>query len=204
MAVSLMIERLNEETQAHHAAADADLDVLFGSDATTSHYMLFLMRLYGFEAPLESTLVMTPTLDLMVNLKERNRAAFIAKDLRALGLESTLVAELPMCLTIPSFRGAAEALGWMYVIERSTLAHSVIQHHLNTRLPEEMKSASSYLQSYAGVVGQRWRKFGAILDNVARYPAISDRIIASANDAFRCQRQWRQHDEQTAAVRVAG
>lgn len=204
MGGSLMIERLNEETQAHHAEVDADLDGLFRRDVSTSDYMVYLMRIYGFEAPLESTLLTTPALDLMVDLKERSRASLIASDLLALGLNPTLVAELPTCLTIPSFRGAAEALGWMYVVERSTLAHSVIRHHLITRLPDEMKTASSYLQSYAGVVGQRWRKFGVILDNVARLPAIADRIVVSANEAFRCQRRWLHHEEQTAAVRVAG
>jgi heme oxygenase len=204
MGASLMIERLNEETRNHHAEADADLDVLFHRDASVSHYMLYLMRLYGFEAPLESTLATTPALDLMVNLKERSRASFIAQDLLGLGLRPTLVADLPMCLTIPSFRGAAEALGWMYVIERATLAHSVIRHHLLTLLPDEMKRASSYLQSYSGVVGTRWRKFGVILDNVARHPAIADRIVASANDAFRCQRRWLQTEQQTTAARAAG
>lgn len=204
MGGSLIIERLNEETQVHHAEADADLDVLFRHDASASHYMLYLMRLYGFEAPLESALLTTPALDLMVNLRERSRASFIAQDLLALGLRPALVAELPMCLTIPSFRGAAEALGWMYVVERSTLAHSVIRHHLLTTIPSEMKRASSYLQSYSGVVGTRWRKFGVTLDNVARHPAIADRIIASANEAFRCQRRWLQQDQGQPSVRVAG
>lgn len=198
-----MVERLSEETQVHHAEVDADLDALFRPDVSTSHYMVYLMRIRGFEAPLESTLLTTPALDLMVNLKERGRASFITRDLLALGLQPALVAELPTCLTIPTFRGAAEALGWMYVVERSTLAHSVIRHHLMTRLPEEMKVASSYLQAYAGVVGQRWRKLGTILDDVGRYPAIADRIVASANEAFRCQRRWLNED-QAAAARFAG
>ncbi len=203
MGASLMVERLNEETQVHHAESDSDLDVLFHRDAKISHYMLYLMRIYGFEAPLESSLAMTPTLDLMVNLRERSRASFIAQDLLALGLKPSVIADLPLCLTVPSFRGAAEALGWMYVAERATLAHSVIRHHLLTRLPDEMKSASNYLQSYASVVGQRWRKFGAVLDNVARHPSVADRIVTSANEAFRCQRRWLQHNEHTAAVRAA-
>lgn len=204
MGSSLIIERLNEETQVHHAEADSDLDVLFRRDASVSNYMLYLMRIYGFEAPLESALLSTPTLDLMVNLKERGRAAFIAQDLLALGLRPTLVADLPTCLNIPSFRGAAEALGWMYVVERSTLAHSVIRHHLLTKLPTEMQNASRYLQSYSGVVGTRWRKFGVTLDNVARHPQIADRIVASANEAFRCQRRWLQHDQHQPSVRAAG
>lgn len=199
-----MIERLNEETSNHHAEADSDLDVLFRKDATSTDYMLYLMRIYGFEAPLESTLVMTPALDLMIDLKERSRAGLIASDLLALGLRPSQVADVPMCLTVPSFRGAAEALGWMYVVERATLAHSIIRHHLLTKFPTVMARASSYLQSYSGVVGTRWRKFGATLDHVARHPAIADRLVASANEAFRCQRRWVQQDQVGPGARAAG
>ena len=55
-----MVVRLNEETRVHHVETDADLDVLFRGDASAAHYMLYLMRVYGFEAPLESALVQTP------------------------------------------------------------------------------------------------------------------------------------------------
>jgi len=204
MGPSWMVERLNDETRVHHTDTDADLDLLFRADSTATDYMVFLMRVYGFESPLESSLAMTTTLDLMLNLRERSRAANLAKDLMALGLRANQVSELPQCLTIPNFRGAAEALGWMYVVERSTLAHSVILRHLMTRLPDQMERASSYLQSYAGVVGRRWREFGVTLDNVARHPVIADRIVASANEAFACQRRWLRNDQLDSTARAVG
>ena len=92
----------------------------------------------------------------------------------------------------------------MYVVERATLAHSVIHSHLMTKFPTRMTSASSYLQSYSGVVGTRWRTFGTTLDHVAKHPTIADKIIASANDAFRCQRRWLQQEQMGSSVRVAG
>jgi heme oxygenase len=187
---SWMIERLNDETRIHHAEVDGDFDLLFRDDAASTHYQYFLMRVYGFEAPLESALAMTPNLGLMLDLRERQKTSFLAQDLLALGLRPQELAELPLCLVIPTYRGAAEALGWMYVVERSTLAHSVIRRHLLTKLPREMRYASAYLQAYSGVIGARWREFGIKLDDVARTPAISDRIVEAANEAFRCQRRW--------------
>jgi heme oxygenase len=197
-----MIERLNEATREHHAAAESDFDVLFETETTPRHYLLYLVRVYGFEAPLESTLAMTPNLELMIDLKERAKAGYIAQDLIALGLRPNEVAELPQCLAIPQFRGAAEALGWMFVVERTTLAHSVLRRHLLTRLPREMRSASNYLSSYTGVVGTRWRKFGATLDDVAHMPEIATRIVAAANEAFRCQRRWIQQDRHDTRVAI--
>ena len=192
---SWMIERLNEETRAHHAEAEMDFDVLFQPETTPEHYLAFLLKTYGFEAPLESMLQMTQNLELVIDLKERTKAGYLAQDLMAMGLRPHEIAELPQCLAIPQFRGAAEALGWMYVIERTTLAHSVLRRHLQTRLPRELRNASAYLSCYAGVVGMRWRKYGATLDDVARHPAIADRVITAANDAFRCQRRWIQQDQ---------
>ena len=197
-----MVERLNEATRAHHADAESDFDLLFEPETTPRHYLMFLVRVYGFEAPLESTLAMTPNLELMIDLKERTKAGYLAQDLMALGLRPNEIAELPQCLAIPQFRGAAEALGWMYVIERTTLAHSVVRRHLLTRLPREMRNAANYLSSYTGVVGTRWRKFGATLEDVAHMPEIANRIVDAANEAFRCQRRWIQQDRQATRVAI--
>jgi heme oxygenase len=200
---SWMISRLDQETRAHHADADADCDVLFLPDLAASDYLLYLVRQYGFEAPLESSLAMTPGLELMLDLKERFRAGFIAADLLALGLRPGEVAELAQCMVIPHFRGAAEALGWLYVVERATLTHSVVRGHLSARLPDEMSRASAYLSRYAGVVGMRWRQFGQALDAIARTSAIADVVIESARDAFRAQRRWVRQEHASARAATA-
>jgi heme oxygenase len=197
-----MIERLNEATRDHHLDVDADFDLLFQSETTRRHYVMYLVRVYGFEAPLESMLSMTPNLELMIDLEERMKTAYLAQDLSALGLRASEIAALPHCVTIPQFRGAAEALGWMYVVERTTLAHSVLRRHLLTRLPREVRTASHYLSSYTGVVGSRWRTFGATLDDVARIPEVANRIVTAANDAFRCQRRWIQQDTRDTRVAI--
>jgi heme oxygenase len=197
-----MIERHDRETRIHHAAAESDFDVLFDTETTPRHYLMFLVSVYGFEAPLESMLAMTPNLELVIDLKERTKAGFLAQDLMMLGLRPNQIAELLQCLRVPHFHDAAEALGWMYVVERTTLAHSVLRRHLLTRLPRELRTASNYLSCYAGVVGARWRTFGAALDDLARKPAIADRVVAAANDAFCCRRGWIQQDTQDTRAAI--
>jgi heme oxygenase len=86
---SWMIERLNEQTRTHHTDADADFDILFRDDASSTHYLVFLMRVYGFEAPLEASLVVTPNLDLMLDLRERQKTGLLTQDMLALGLLPT-------------------------------------------------------------------------------------------------------------------
>jgi len=48
----------------------------------------------------------------------------------------------------------------------------------------------------------RWRQFGATLDEVAQLPALADRIVAAANDAFRCQRRWIRQDLQDTRAAI--
>ncbi len=192
--MSWMIERLHDATRVHHVDADVNFDLLLHEETSNADYLVYLTRQYGFEAPLEAALLTTPNLDLMVDLDRRQKANLIALDLISLGLQPIQVSQIPQCLRVPQFRGAAEALGWMYVIERATLAHSVIRRHLLTRLPKAMRDASSYLQVYAGMVGTRWGEFGTVVDDVARHPAIADRIVEAANEAFRVQRRWVRSD----------
>src|SRR4051812_30689543 len=113
MAVSWMITRLHRETRPFHADADGDYNDLYRPDTGPADYMVYLLRLYGFEAPLESAFAQTRHLEMLIALKERAKAGLIAQDLLALGLRPAQVTATPQCMTIPQFRGAAEALGWM-------------------------------------------------------------------------------------------
>lgn len=199
---SWMIDRLNQETSVFHAEADRDIDTLFRPHVSVDDYRDYLVRSYGFEAPLESALALSSSLDMMLDLRSRARAGLIAQDLMRLGMRPSAVSELPMCLTVPQFRSTAEALGWMYLSERAALAHSIIRRHLMTCLPEAMVNASAYLQSAGGLLGTRWRQFGAALDEVATHPAVADRILASANEAFRGHRRWMMQDHRPAPKRA--
>ncbi len=191
---SWMIERLHAATRPNHADADTDFDLLFREETSHSDYLLYLTRQYGFEAPLEAAFATTPNLDLLLDLPERRKANLLAHDLISLGVHPSAISQVPQCTRVPQFKGAAEALGWMYVVERATLAHSVIRRHLLMRLPKPMRDASMYLQAYAGMVGTRWRELGTVLDEVARHPAIAERIVEAANEGFRAQRRWIQSD----------
>lgn len=197
-----MIERLDHETRVHHTDADRELDALFHADLGRLDYLQFLMRAYGFETPLDSAIAMTPNLDRILDLPRRSRAGFLALDLVALGIRAAEVTLLPVCLAIPQFRSVSEAMGWMYVLERTTLSHNVLRRHLKTRLPLEIEVASAYLGSYDGVAGRRWQELGTALDQVAQHPAIAERIITSAGDAFRCRRTWARQEAASLARSV--
>src|SRR5438477_3685309 len=139
-----MLQHLNDVTLAFHADADSDIDEYLLSDPITADaYSTYMSRLYGFLVPFEEALAQTRGLDELIDTRERVKSPLVVRDLAALGMTSSEISALPRCESIPGFRGAAQALGWMYVVERPLLASGVIKSHLNTTLVAEMARASS-------------------------------------------------------------
>lgn len=187
---SVMLTRLNLETQAYHALADAGWRSLLSTDVTRAKYIEQLVFAYGFEGPLEAALAYTPHLELVINVHERYRAGFIAQDLIALGMRPGEVARLPQ-QTIAPFASPLEALGWMYVAERATPLHEEVRRYLNVRLPDA-KEACVFLSANDGHVGSRWHSLGHALDKAARTPRTADEVIAAAHAGFRTWLDWSQ------------
>ena len=69
MHQSRMLARLYDETGVQQPGTDSELDVLFGSDLGAPHYLMFLIRCYGFDAPLESALKLTSGLERILDLR---------------------------------------------------------------------------------------------------------------------------------------
>ncbi len=199
----LMLARLGRETLVHHADADSDIDrFLFGPTTTAADYRTYLTRVYGFVVSYETALSITPGIDEVIDTRARSKSAFVLQDLLVLGMTMREIDELPQCLSVPTFRGAAAALGWMYVAERPMLASAVVRRHLATRLPNEMACAASYLSCYAGRVGTMWRELGEAMDRLAATPGLGERVVSSAQEAFRTLHRWRIQDLQRAALAV--
>jgi heme oxygenase len=185
--LSRTLIRLNIATRAHHAAADAPwLDLLVpivGKREYTAH----LIKVYGFEAPLEAAFRYTPGLSALIDLRARMRIGLLAQDLLRLGMTASQIAQLPQ--RFETFTSIGEALGWMYVIERSTLLHGGVRRYLTTQLPE-VASATGYLSAYDGSATVRWSELGDAVDTLAETPALTQLCVRAAHQAFRAQREW--------------
>jgi heme oxygenase len=183
-----MLMRLNMETRALHPEADYPWLELMSLDTSRNRYADQLVATYGFEAPVEAALALTPQLGEVIQLRQRARSGLIVEDLLALGLTPSRIARLSQCRHIVPFRDPAEALGWMYVLERATLLHETVRTNIALRMPS--LSAWNYLSAYASVAGQRWQDFGRALDDYAVTTTAGDHVIAAARAAFACQRDW--------------
>lgn len=146
-------------------------------------YRLLLMRLYGFHSVVETALVaFRPLRAVVLDAGLRNhKAALLAHDLVGLGVDRRDLPQLPrMAFTPP--RELPEALGWTYVVERTTLRGKLLARRLARHLPDELARASAYLECYGDEAASRWRELGEAIDGFAlgRLPAAVSRGRASA------------------------
>lgn len=194
-----MLNTLDMETRDHHADVDRYWLDLMASGVTREQYRAHLVRVYGFEAPLESALAYTPHL-VIADRRERTRSGLIAQDLLALGTTPHRIAALPQCPNIGPFSDPPEALGWKYVIERPTQLHSAIKRNVVSRLAD-IAHACSYLSAHDGIAAARWQQFGLLLDDVAKRPDGKERLIGAAKQAFTAMTGWFASPASDATVR---
>jgi heme oxygenase len=181
-----MLARLDVETRAYHASADGLWRDLMEGSATPATYMHQLVRVYGFEAPLEAALAYTPGLVSVFDIRSRVRSGLIARDLLELGISAAKIAEVPSCMIAP-FAGVAEALGWLYVFERSASLHEPVRRYLVARFPR-LARATSYLAASAG--DTRRNEYADALEPYVRTRALQQQVVNGARDAFRCELDW--------------
>ena len=183
--MSGMLTRLESETRPYHASADRVWRGLVDGTLTPATYMHQLVRVYGFEAPLEAALAYTPDLPLELDVRGRVRSGYIVRDLLALGISAAGIAALPQCMIAP-FHGAAEALGWLYVAERCALTHDGIRRHIVGRFPR-FEGATSYL---ASADDTHWIAFVVALERFARTRALQQQVAVGACEGYRRAVDW--------------
>jgi heme oxygenase len=179
-----LLPRLDLETHAYHRDADRPWLALTTASVTRACYAEQLARAYTFESPLEAALAYTPHVPALVGTRARSRR--LARDLFALDVSP---ARLGTRLIAP-FPSVAQALGWVYVVERAARLLVPVKRNLARRLPD---APTSYVDD--DEAPQRWHELGSILDRLARNPRVADQVIHAAHDGFRCMLDWYVNDE---------
>lgn len=131
----------------------------FKDAARSAGYRDYLRLTYSFVVPSERAILATPDIERHVDVRRFRKADLLRRDLTAL----RIIDELPMC-SVPIFELPEQALGWAYLLERSTLQHAALFRHIASTIPGEVAFASSYLKCRVGRVGDSRRHAGAAHD----------------------------------------
>jgi len=137
-----------------------------------------LIVTYGFELPFELACSHTPDLAQAIDLRGRSRSTLITQDLLALGCSMCEVKAIRYCELAP-FQDAAEALAWMYVVERPTLVHGKIREELRSRFVD-LSRVTTYLSAFEGNASKRRMELGIALDRLCVSDRVYKRVVQAA------------------------
>lgn len=155
-------------------------------DATTrDRYGELLAQIYAFEAPIEAALLAQPDIDREL-VRGHIKCHRLADDLAQLRISARELAPVERL----QLADGAEALGWLYVLDRNTLLHGLVLRYLVDLAPEVVHGAGRYLSAFEGRAGRMQRELSDALEAAAARPGTAERIVSAANEAFRAQRQW--------------
>ncbi|PZQ64600.1 MAG: hypothetical protein DI570_04905 [Phenylobacterium zucineum] len=168
--------RLREATRAQHEALERRSNVVDRIAAPGARRALVegFHRLHaGLEPGLAHWLEPVDGLDFAA----RRRAPRLVEDLKALGGEPA------SDLAAPAPASRAEALGWLYVLEGSTLGGRVIRKQVTAGGGD--MAGLGFLDPYGAEQGDRWRGFLAVMAREARTDDEVEAMVAGAQAAFR-------------------
>jgi heme oxygenase len=196
-----MLARLDREMAPDHVEVEQEWHQLLRDRSTTvDDYCRQLAVTYGFESPVEIACSHTPGLAHAIDLRGHWRAGLIVQDLLALGMAPEDVANLP-CQALARFADPAEALAWMYIVERPALIHDKLRDELARRFAaQRLSRATAYLGAYGGAASKRWAELGIALDRVCVSDAVCRRVIDAAHAALCARRDWRAGSEPLRSV----
>ncbi|HEU4538643.1 MAG TPA: biliverdin-producing heme oxygenase [Polyangiaceae bacterium] len=192
MTHSLM-ERLRAETHEAHEAIERlpYFEALRQRTLPLSAYANYLRAFSLLHEALEDALGLAQGVSAAVWQAGMSKRPLLARDLAELGAEGPEVpkAEARAIALAEQLRArAAEdpawALGYLYVLEGSTLGNRLLRREL-AGLPSLAGGRGlHYVSSYGEQTGEHWRAFASRMDGLVLEAETRDRMAAVARDAF--------------------
>lgn len=186
---TLFLASLRQTTAAsHQKLEDSELSkAILLPSVTLADYQTYLVRMYGVIKACEDRVF--PVVEGVVpNVDERYKSSYILKDLIATGYPEDKLAFLPV-FQYP-FTSVPEALGYMYVMEGSTLGGRVIYKHIHNTLGLTAENGAGYFWGYGPQTSTLWKSFIAALASFAVEKDESTKIIESAVQTFAYTENW--------------
>ena len=178
-----VLDRIAIATGAEHAIADGDRAALL-VPASAASYRRYLAAIFAFESRVETSLAQVHELTIKF-LVSHLRSGRLAQDLFALGIDPLERLILARSIAVPKFASPAEAIGWLFVIERHALAHAELRARLASLIPDEIRVGGSYLATtpHRG-------ELASLLERRLTTPELVATAVDAAHAAFSAQHAW--------------
>lgn len=191
------VDHLKRATRDDHEAIEKQVD-LSRCATEPQYYVQVLQRFLGFVAPMEGALQEVAGIAAIVpDLSSRMRTGLLQQDLLTLGHDGEDIANLRRCRVLPEVCSVAQALGYLYVMEGSTLGGQIIARRIQ-EAGVVSPLACAFFRSHGAQVGPMWKRFSAALETYAeRHPIDADTICTAARRTFRDLGAWFAESEES-------
>lgn len=147
-------------------------------------YAKLLVRLHGFHRPVEAVIARGLEADPTGGMTGWRRTHLLRSDLIHLGLDDAAIDRLPRAAISPDEVSPATAMGFLYVVEGSTLGGRQLARNLDYLLPKETTDGRSFLLAGADRNHVRWRDVCATIEARGTAKRARVEMVAAAVDAF--------------------
>jgi len=197
--VATPLERMRGALRPYHDRIEQTVDLMHPA-ITRDDYRAFLVRTLGFIEPCEAALRRargTPPADLAARWKTE----LLRTNLAALGIEPSANASFALPADLPHLDRWPDALGYLYVIEGSTLGGQVLLRHLARHLALA-DAESVFLRGYDREVGGMWKALLAQLTAALSSSAANESaIVETARQTFVTLEAWHRRHRAPEALR---
>ncbi|MEO6316528.1 MAG: biliverdin-producing heme oxygenase [Chitinophagaceae bacterium] len=183
----MLTDQLEEKTKRSHQLLEGKINPKIKAIQTPEDYSQVLILFYTYFGGLE--LLIDKYIDLVVlpDYSIRRKTASLALDLHALNTPLPMVADMP---SLPVVENNLQALGALYVLERSTLGGSFISKMIGDKLVFTDASRLGFFNGYGSPTAGMWASFRQALDALVLQPGDADTILTAANDTFLLFCEW--------------
>lgn len=190
---SAVAQELKRQTAHTHERVEATLGLL-DPQPSVERLRAVLGRFAGFwqgtERVLDDWAGREPAVAAQLAWPRRRRRDPLRHDLLRLGLSVREIAELPEAAPVFDPVDTADALGWLYVSEGSTLGGAVIDRTLRS-VPDTDRLRLRTFTPYLEGPGPMWRAYLGILCGwVGDDPARGAAVVAAAVGTFTALESW--------------
>lgn len=183
--------RLKAETRPFHDKTERAylFQQIVNSTLSIPDYILLLKKILGFVEPIENKLTAVPSSFLI----PRQKAPLLKSDLKAFSISTAEIAQIPHCSQLPVTDTLEGTLGYLYVMEGSTLGGQILSQFISEQLNIPLNHGCRYFYSYGKDTVMMWKEFCAVLETAATQLNHND-VVESAIMTFNTFYDWLEYE----------
>jgi len=180
--------KLRTETRFLHDQIEQSFLIkkIMSCQITREEYLLLLEKFYGFIAPCESLINELACKNLITG---RSKSLLLAQDLQTLKMNKSIFFITSQCDHLPQLSEIEDVLGYLYVMEGSTLGGQIITKMLQKQLQISATHGGAVFYGYGNKTKAMWDDFCQNLNRVQDI-AQQNKILLSARLTYNTLFQW--------------